>query len=61
MLVDVPYPPRSGYLGGRRRCVSAGALDAKEHEGLGLRPVPERSKDLSGAAAGAYAGHVSIA
>ena len=62
MLIDVPHPSRPGHLGGRRRHLSAGALDArKQADRVGIRPVPERAKDLSGAAAGAHAGHVCAA
>ena len=61
MLIDVPHPSRPGHLGGRRRRVSAGALDARKQGRVGIRPVPERAEDLSGAAAGARTGHVCVA
>ena len=61
MLIDVPHPSRPGHLGGRRRRLSAGALDARKQGRVGIRPVPERAEDLSGAAAGARTGHVCVA
>ena len=61
MLTDIPHPSRPGNLGGRRRCVPAGALDARKQSRAGIRPVSERAEDLSGAAAGAHAGHICAA
>ena len=61
MLIDIPHPSRPGHLGGRRRRVPAGALDAREQGSVGIRPVPERAEDLSGAAAGPPTGHVCVA